>query len=474
MARIAITAVLARIILPLDYGLIVEASVLLAFLTVGAELGLGQALVQRRELEPEHESTALWLTSASGVVCGLVLMAVAESWSAFRGMPALKAPISVLALTLILRTPSSVPRLLLMRDLRMKEVSVYQFIGFIAQSVTSIVLGFARYGALALAWGAVVGALFELASSFFLRPIRRPFTFRRSRARELMKFGNGLTFARLANNVALQGDNLVVGISLGPVALGLYNRAYSVLALPAGLLQSIDGALFPALARLQDDTEQLRSAFRSGILFTAALVVPTSAFVTVLAPEIVGCLMGPNWRGAIVPLQILGPSMFFRTVYKIASTTIRAKGAVNLLAVTQVTYALCVVLGAVIGCRWGLSGAALGVAIAVFLQYLFLLSLAARLLGEPILTALLPSPKPWLLGGLLAVVAWGVAHLTRVAGLPQLGRLLAAGLASLVLLALARWVAPKQLLGAEVVKALDAAWHGTKNRFRPSKTRQPF
>ncbi len=100
--------------------------------------------------------------------------------------------------------------------------------------------------------------------------------------------------------------------------------------------------------------------------------------------------------------------MFFLTGYKIASTTIRAKGAVNLLAVTQVTYALCVLLGAVIGCRWGLGGAALGVGIAVILQYVFLVSLAARLLGY--LSSRRSSPHPshgssaaswrWSLGGL--------------------------------------------------------------------------
>ncbi|MDX2054196.1 MAG: lipopolysaccharide biosynthesis protein [Polyangiaceae bacterium] len=458
VARLGVTAALARLVLPEEYGLNVEASVLLGLLAVAVEVGLGQAMIQRKDLLPQHESTSLTITLLVGAASALLLAGGASSWAAFRGIPALTALLQILAISLIFRATSSVPRMLMMRELRFKEVSVVQFAAFIAQSITSVALAAAGYGALALAWGAVAGSLVDASLTFQRRPIARPLDFHWARGRELLSFGGGLTVARMANTVALQSDNLVVGMALGPAALGLYSRAYSVLAIPAGLLQSIDGALFTALARLQDDVPQLRSAFRSGISLTAALVIPISAFITVMAPELVRCLMGPNWDGAVLPLQILAPTMFFRTAYKIAAVSVRAQGAVNLLAITQVSYALSVVAGAFLGCRFGLAGAAVGVGCAVFFQYLFLVGAGARLLGLPVIRTLLPSYQPLLLGGTAAALTWGISRLCGLAAVSSPLRLLFSGMAFLGLVGVARRVAPNKALGPELVRVLDAAW----------------
>src|SRR6202043_2439363 len=122
--------------------------------------------------------------------------------------------------------------------------------------------------------------------------------------RDLLYFGGGFTAGRLSNYLAGQGESLVIGRCLGAVALGVYGRAYQLMAGPAVLFGNIlDRVLFPAMVHVQDQPERLAYAYRRGIALIALVILPTSAVLVVLAREVTLVLLGPEWEGVILPLQ---------------------------------------------------------------------------------------------------------------------------------------------------------------------------
>ena len=102
-----------------------------------------------------------------------------------------------------------------------------------------------------------------------------------------MDFGVGFTVARVANFLANQGDNIVVGRMLGPQALGIYTRAYQLMAVPTTLFGDVlDRVLFPTMAKVQGDAPRLAAAYLQAVASIALVMLPLGVVMTVLAPEL--------------------------------------------------------------------------------------------------------------------------------------------------------------------------------------------
>jgi thymidylate kinase len=199
-----------------------------------------------------------------------------------------------------------------------------------------------------------------------------------------LRFGGGFTASRFSNYLAGQAEHLVIGRCLGPVALGVYGRAYQLMAGPAVLFGNVlDRVLFPTMVHVQNEPKRLAEAYRRGIALVALVILPLSAIVVALAPEVVQILLGSDWNAVILPLQILGVGMLFRTGCKISDSLVRATGAVYRRTWRQTAYALLVLVGALIGQFWGVEGVAVAVLVTLALNFFLMAQLALRLAEMP-------------------------------------------------------------------------------------------
>jgi PST family polysaccharide transporter len=340
---------------------------------------------------------------------------------------------------------------LLQRDLQFRWLSNRDVLSYaLGYGVVGVGLAFAGTGV----WALVAANLAQGVINTGLLLIHRPPPFSlgvdRPALRELVTYGGGFTAARVANFLALQGDSLVVGRWLGPAALGLYGRAHQLVAMPAGLFGDVlDKVLFPAMARVQDDPVRLAAAYRRGISLIALVMLPASAVLFILAPEVVLVVLGPKWSAVTMPLRVFAVGLLFRTSYKMSDSIARATGAVYRRAWRQAIYALLVFAGALIGQRWGITGVAGGVLLAVTINFLLMAQLSLRLGGGTArewVGAHVPALK---LATLTGLVAWGAVTALRHAELPSGARLLLAGLAAAACWSFLMWVRPAAFLGKE-------------------------
>jgi len=417
--RLGVIAALGRILSKTEYGVVAAAMTVIQLGNTLKDLGVGIALVQRKDLEPEHVEAAFTFSVLLGVALGGAMFAGAGLFARFYGIEASVGIIRLLSVLFVLRGISLVPSFMCRRDMRFRATALVDLVAYFAGSVTSVALALGGAGAWALAWGYVVETALNVTMMVYLAPPPRRLRIHKRHLRDLLGFGMGQSAANLANYFANNGDYMVVGHFLGPAKLGLYQRAYELMRFPATVFTSVAGSvLFSAFSRVQDDRERLGRAFRRTLFASALVLLPASAGLIVLAPEVVRIILGKSWSGVEWPFRIMAASMLFRTTYKLGSLVGKSGGDVLSLAIWQVVYAACVIGGALVAMRWDILGVSVTTAVSVFLQFLAMskLGLAATTLRWRDVAAAHVEAVVYAL--IVGGVAWAVATALRAADQP--------------------------------------------------------
>lgn len=403
-----VLVVLAKLLTPADYGVVGAALIIVGISAIFSQLGVGPAIVQRPELEPRHLDAAFALSSILGFFTAGILYVSAPLFAQFFKMPALTPVLQVLAVIFPITGLAVVSESLLQRDLRFDliaraEVASY-FFGF---GIVATGLAWRGWGAWALVAGQIAQMLVRTVLLFSAQPWRPRFACEMAAVRDLRRFSGGVTLARLANYLATSGDNVVVGRYLGESALGTYGRAYQLMAQPANLVGNVlEKVLFPAMARVQDQRERLASVYRQGAGMLATAMLPGSAMIYLLAPEIVHVLLGARWDGVVFPLQIFSVALLFRTSMKLSNSLIRSQGAVAQLAWCQGIYAAATIGFAYAGSARGIEGVCVGVLGSILLCFLIGAGMSLRLLGITWGQFLRDHVPGLILAALVAGVGW--------------------------------------------------------------------
>ena len=343
--------VLARLLAPDEFGLFAATMVIVGLSTIFSGLGVAPAIVQRPELEQRHVRVGFTLSVMFSLIVAGLVWAGAPALAALFRLPELTPVVQGTSLVFICQGFAMVAYALAQRALRFRWLAAVHAgaftAGFVVAGPLLAWLGFgvwALIGAL-LIYSLLRMILLQAGQPHSMRPQLDPRTIG-----ELLYFGGGFTLARIGNYLASQADKVVVGRWLGAQTLGVYVLVYQLVAAPAILVgQVLDRVLFPTMALVQLEPARLARAYRSAVSICAVLTLPMSIVVALLAPEIIEVLLGGQWSGAVVPLQILALGILFRTSYKLSDSVARATGAVYARAWRQGLYAAAIAAMAFIG-----------------------------------------------------------------------------------------------------------------------------
>ncbi|MBA3658131.1 MAG: lipopolysaccharide biosynthesis protein [Gemmatimonadales bacterium] len=381
VGQLVVTGVLARLLTPKDYGLVGLALVYTGLASLLSQFGLGVAIVRRPELTPRYVRAGFTVSVGLGLLWTVVVYLTAPLVAAWFENVELVPYIRALSLLFVLTSPGFIADALSQRHLawrRLMWVDVGAFVG--GNAIPAIVLALLGYGAWALVWSQLGQAL--VRSVLLLRAQPHPKAFRLGpEIRDLLRFGSGLTLARIFNYLAFQGDNLVVGRVLGVVPLGFYSRAFKLMMFPVTYFAVIvTKVLFPVMARLQGTPDKLRQAYYTGSAVIALVSAPLGALMVIVAPEIVQILLGPKWTPAVIPFQILTCGIMMRNAYLMAYCLDGALGEMRKRTIRDGIYAAGVVLGSLVGTRFGLTGVATGVLLAIVANYVVAAGMSLRMI----------------------------------------------------------------------------------------------
>jgi polysaccharide transporter, PST family len=299
ISQFASQLVLARLLFPQDFGLVAMIFPVLALVQILGDLGLAQAIIQRPKLTQAQVSSLFWITVTAGTLLGLIVVGIAPIAAGLYSEPRLIAPMRALGATLPIAALGILPVALLTRQMRFGVLSTHDVIATLSGISSSIVsaLNGLSY------WSLVVGSLVTISVNLLLNWWRcswRPsFPQLADSSLSDLRFGGGITVSNLSNFITTSGDALIIGLTIGKTALGLFDRSYRLVALPTSqLMAPIGNVATPLLCRLADRPDRYRQTFLELFQALLLLIVPIMLIGTSNAAVLVHWLLGERWEAA--------------------------------------------------------------------------------------------------------------------------------------------------------------------------------
>jgi O-antigen/teichoic acid export membrane protein len=374
--------VLARLLSPGEFGI---AAIAYVFLALGARLtqfGLNASLIRLKHVRPEHSSTVFVASLALGATAWGTLTALAPSIGAFVRSEEASRIIPIGGLTFLISALAVVPNTLLSRDMRYRELAWCEWVGTITNGVVAVLLAWNGFSFWSIVYGLLAADLAQALAKLHVSRWRPSVRFSLVAFRELFSFGAGVYSKNLLDYAAQNVDNLIVGRLLGMGALGVYDKAYSLVSrMIARINLAGPSTSFRIFALIHEDRERFRRAYRKVVLAVTVVGYPILTALILVAPELIEVLFGRRWMPTVLPFRILCAAGMLRLLNTYASTATQAKGMIwsevgRLMVSTAILAA-----GVAILCRWGVGGAAAGVLAATVVTTVLMQHLTRRLTG---------------------------------------------------------------------------------------------
>jgi O-antigen/teichoic acid export membrane protein len=389
------TIVLARLLVPADFGLVALALAVLAVAYLAQESGLGAALVVHRgDLRPAAASAMVFSpVVASGLYAAAFVLApvLADIFDE----PRLTDVLRVMALVLVIRGFSIMPIALLQRAMRFGPITAIELAGGVAQLVTAVTLAVAGAGVWSLVAGHLAFAGAQTFLAWCLSPLRpSPWEARRETLRELMRYGRHVGLANIINYGNKSAEGLIVGRALGAAALGFYTIAVRLASLPVQVIGNVLGrGVFAALAQVRENPPAFRRIWLDNVQRVALLGIPSTIGLFLVAEPLVIALLGETWQPAVTALQILALNGVVRTFSATSGEVFQALHRPQLRVIAETAHFVLVVPALIVAARWhGIEGAAaavvlvnVAIGVPVVVGVMRLLGATARDLGAVVL-----------------------------------------------------------------------------------------
>jgi len=296
LISIATTAILARILVPDDYGLIGMVATLTALLLVFSDMGLSWATVQRDHLTQIQVSNLFWVNVAAGGMLWVVCLVAGPAVADFYRRPELVAITSIMGASFFLAGAAVQPFALMQRQMRFKEIATIEVTALAVGAVAGVCSAIAEFGY----WSLVVQSLTIQAMRSVMALPRSGLAVLRPRpdanTRSLLAFGGILAINGVLIYLARNLDSVLIGRRWGTEALGYYNRAYFLMLLPSMLATSVlTNLMVPSLAAFQDDRKRFGAAYRRAVTLVAFVGCPMAAGLALTAEESVRLIYGEKW-----------------------------------------------------------------------------------------------------------------------------------------------------------------------------------
>ena len=398
--------ILARILLPSDFGLMGIALLSLAFMETISSTGFEQALIQKKGKTEKYLSSVWTANLFRSLILFVIIIIAAPFIAFFFNNPSLVNILRVISFGIVIYGLTNVKVLYFQKELEFKKYFYYQISGIFAEFLISILLALLLQNVWALVFGLLAGNFVRLVSGFLLYPWKPKIEFCFAKLKELFSFGKWVVGTNILGFLLIQGDDLLVGKILGTNSLGLYQMAYRTSNITTTEVSHVVNQIsFPALAKIQTNQEKVKSTYLRIMQFISVISFPLGVLIIFLASDFVKLFLTTSWLPMVIPMQILALWGLIRAISASNGTLFQAYGKPQIETKLQLfRFLIMVLLIFPFMARWNTSGAALAVFFAGFFIFPFSLYQVKMVIGvrfREVLKTLLPAG----LGSALALFA---------------------------------------------------------------------
>jgi len=351
-----ITVVVARILVPEDYGLMAMASILTGYVQIFSEMGLGAAIIQKKEITEKELSSVFWLSFLIG--CGVAAVSFSLAYpTAWIFNEQRVIPITQLISTVfIISALMIVPYNILSREIRFKEIGLIQLISVGLASLSMLWMANKGFGVWTLINGTIIQRTIVVILTFLASKWWPIFHFNFEEAKPLLAFGVNIAGSRSLFYFFQKADKFIVGKMFNAQSLGYYSFAMELANIPTDKVVSIlQQVCFPVFSRYQDDLAKCQDMYLKMTKFISLISAPLLMGGVFFGKEIILNVLGEKWRPIIFIFRMFCITQFFIFLTEINGIIHYAQGKPHYTLIFNLIRAVVMSLSIFIASNYGLN-----------------------------------------------------------------------------------------------------------------------
>lgn len=291
------TVLIARLLVPSDYGLMAMSTVIIGFAVIFRELGLGVAIIQRPSTTDEELSSIFWFSATFGVLLALLCFPIASLTGYIMKEPKVVPITQSVSGIFVLGGLQIVPLSLIKKNLNFKAIGVMEMIAMFSSSIVMIVCAALGAGVWTFVLGHYTRTVINLVYTYSLTRWRPIAHFGYPNLKPFLKFGVITALSMSVSYLWQKSDRFFAGRAWASQALGYYTFALELSQIPTEKIVSLlNQVSFPTFSKLQSDSEGFSHFYLQIIKTTAFIVFPLFVGGFILGEPLVILLLGDKWR----------------------------------------------------------------------------------------------------------------------------------------------------------------------------------
>lgn len=304
--QFVIGVVLARLLLPEDYGVIGMLAIFMALAQSILDSGFNRALIQKKDRNDIDYSTVFYFNLVVSIVIYAIFFVSASFIADFYNTPILEDVTKVVSISVIINAISLVQTAKLTIELNFKLQTIATLLSAIISGIIGIGMAYSGYGVWSLVSQSVSAALFRTVVLIAFSHWKPLFVFSVESFRKLFSFGSKLLLGDFIHTIYSNMYTLVIGKAFNASDVGYFNRANGFAILPPNIFgQVVNKVMFPVLADRQDDDISLLNAYNNMFRMPMFFFIPFMFLMAALSEPIIITLIGEKWRVCIPLMQVL-------------------------------------------------------------------------------------------------------------------------------------------------------------------------
>jgi O-antigen/teichoic acid export membrane protein len=326
-----VSLVLARILLPEEFGLVGMIAVVVAVGNALLDGGLTKSLIRDTDCDEADFSTVFFFNVGAGILLYGMVFLLAPYISDFYEEPVLTNIIRVYCLSIVITSFSAVQLAKLTKQMEFKTQAIIAIPAAVIGGVVGIWLAYNGYGVWSLVWSSIATSLVSTIQMWWYSDWKPKMIFNRSRFSKHFNYGYKLTLSDLLNRIFNNIFLIVIGKYFSAAQVGLYTRAETMKQLPVNYIsRALDKVTFPLFVSIQDDEARLKKVYKKLMLMVVFVVSPVLIFLAVLAEPVFIFLFTAKWLPAVPYFQILCVTGILYPLHSYNLTILNVKGRSDL------------------------------------------------------------------------------------------------------------------------------------------------
>lgn len=319
--------VLARLLLPEDYGLIALVTIFIALANTFIQSGFNTALIQKKDADEVDFSSVLYLSLLAAGILYIVLYMSSSVIANFYQEPELTSVLRVLSITLFFGAFNSIQNAYVAKNMMFKELFFSSLGAMLISGVVGVIAAYMGFGVWALVIQQLTNQCMVTVIMWFTVKWRPKFIFSLKRVKVLFSYGSRLLASALISRLYMDIRTLIIGRIYSPAILGFYNRGEQF---PQFIVSNIDGSIqsvmLPTLSAHQDDRVRVKDMVRRSIVTSSFIMLPMMVGLAVVAEPVVKILLTDKWLPSVPFLRIFCASYALMPVHTANLQAINALG----------------------------------------------------------------------------------------------------------------------------------------------------